>query len=220
MYFRIPDNLPGERQPRSSSNGDPTPRRHGLLSYPGTVEEANEGRPLLFRPSQSARVYPLPHSSLGGFHSSPAGAFLGEALPQTVLKRAGFTTERWADGKAPALIQAALEQSRVLRPFIANKLGKVDISKNYRHYGSDDEFVHAYVKLNKINAPFDFTQGVDGPRARVFRPPHGLDSPSTAYTLRRSTPNGDHQVLVAGVWRFLWRVHGQGCRTVLHKSRS
>lgn len=85
---------------------------------------------------------------------NPLNHFLGDVLPQGVLKRAGFTTERWADGKAPALIQAALEQSRVLRPFIANKLGKVNILKNYRHYGSDDEFVHAYVKLNKINAPF------------------------------------------------------------------
>ena len=71
----------------------------------------------------------------------PFHPFLGEALPQTALKGAGFTTERWADGKAPALIQAALEQSRLLRPFIANKLGKIAIAKNYHHYGSDDEFV-------------------------------------------------------------------------------
>ena len=29
----------------------------------------------------------------------PFNPFLGEALPQSVLKRAGFTTERWADAK-------------------------------------------------------------------------------------------------------------------------
>src|SRR4030095_34129 len=64
----------------------------------------------------------------------PFNPFLGEALPQNVLKRAGFTPERWADAKAPGLIKAAIEQSRVLRPFIAGKLGKIDISKNHRAY--------------------------------------------------------------------------------------
>ena len=73
----------------------------------------------------------------------PFNPFLGEALPQSVLKPAGFTPERWADAKTPALLKAAIEQSRVLRPFIAGKLGKIDISKNYRHYGSDPEFVSA-----------------------------------------------------------------------------
>jgi alkaline phosphatase D len=77
----------------------------------------------------------------------------GVALPQGVLKRAGLTTERWADQKTPALIQAALEQSRVLRPFIANKLGKITISGNYHHYGSDPEFVYAYLKLHNIVVP-------------------------------------------------------------------
>ena len=101
----------------------------------------------------------------------PSNPFLGEALPQSVLKRAGFTTERWADGKAPALIQAALEQSRALRPFIANKLGKVDISKNYHHYGSDPEFVHAYIKLRKINAPFDSHKALTDHVRAYFDPP-------------------------------------------------
>jgi hypothetical protein len=101
----------------------------------------------------------------------PFNPIFGEALPQTVLKRAGFTTERWADGKAPALIQAALEQSRVLRPFIANKLGKVDISKNYRHYGSDDEFVHAYVKLKKISVPFGSQKALTDQVRAYFDPP-------------------------------------------------
>jgi len=84
----------------------------------------------------------------------PFNPFLGEVLPQSLLKQAGLTTEKWADQKAPALIQAAVEQSRVLRPFIANKLGKITISKNYHHYGTDDEFVYAYLKLNKIVVPF------------------------------------------------------------------
>jgi alkaline phosphatase D len=97
--------------------------------------------------------------------------FLGEALPQSVLKRAGFTTERWADGKAPALIQTALEQSNALRPFIANKLGKVDISKNYHHYRSDPEFVNAYVKLRKISGPFDSQKALTDHVRAYFDPP-------------------------------------------------
>jgi alkaline phosphatase D len=70
-----------------------------------------------------------------------------------VLKRAGLTTEQWADQKAPALIQAALQQSRVLGPFLVNKLGETTIAKNYHHYGSDPEFVYAWLKLHKIVVP-------------------------------------------------------------------
>ena len=73
--------------------------------------------------------------------------------PLQVLKRAGLTTEQWADQKTPALIQAALQQSRVLGPFLVNKLGKTTIAENYHHYGSDPEFVYAYLKLHKIVVP-------------------------------------------------------------------
>lgn len=102
----------------------------------------------------------------------PFNHFLGEVTPQDVLKRAGLTTERWVDGKAPALIQAALEQSNKLRPFIANKLGKINISKNYHQYGSDDEFVSVYLKLNKIVVPFGPQEKAltDNVRAFYHRP--------------------------------------------------
>jgi alkaline phosphatase D len=102
----------------------------------------------------------------------PFNPFLGEALPQSVLKRAGFTPERWVDAKTPALLKAAIEQSRVLRPFIAGKLGKIDISKNYRHYGSDPEFVSAYLKLHKIVVPFGPQERAltDNVRAYYHRP--------------------------------------------------
>ena len=107
-----------------------------------------------------------------GIIEKPFNHFLGDVLPQGVLKRAGLTTERWADGKAPALIQAALEQSRVLKPFIANKLRKITVSKNYYHYGSDDEFVYAYLKLNKIAVPFGSQEKAltDNVRAFYHRP--------------------------------------------------
>jgi alkaline phosphatase D len=102
----------------------------------------------------------------------PFNPFLGEVLSQGVLKQAGLTTERWADQKTPALIQAALEQSRVLRPFIANKLGKITVSKNYHHYGSDPEFVYAYLKVNKIVVPFGSQEKAltDNVRAFYHRP--------------------------------------------------
>ena len=88
--------------------------------------------------SESSQVQPRP---------SPA------VSPLQVLKRAGLTTEQWADQKTPALIQAALQQSRALGQFIVNKLGKITISKDYHHYGSDPEFVHVYLKLHKIVVP-------------------------------------------------------------------
>lgn len=102
----------------------------------------------------------------------PFNPFLGEAIAQGVLKRAGLTTEKWADQKAPGLIQAALEQSRALMPFLANKLGKITISKNYHHYGSDPEFVSAYLKLNKIVVPFGSQEKAltDDVRAFYHRP--------------------------------------------------
>ncbi|HEV7397408.1 MAG TPA: alkaline phosphatase D family protein [Pyrinomonadaceae bacterium] len=65
----------------------------------------------------------------------------------------GLTTEEWADQKTPALIQTALQQSSYLKLSIANKVGTIPVSKNYHHYGSDAEFVHAYLKLNKIVVP-------------------------------------------------------------------
>jgi alkaline phosphatase D len=104
-------------------------------------------------PGRGSYIVPAREQPLG----MPYHAFLGEASPQTALRRAGVTTEQWANGKAPALIQAALEQSRALRPFIANKLGKVVISKNYRQV-SDAEFVHLYKRFKKISVPFNSSE--------------------------------------------------------------
>ena len=41
-----------------------------------------------------------------------------------------------------------------MKPILANKIGKVSIAKNYNHYGFDEEFTHAYLKLNKLVVPF------------------------------------------------------------------
>jgi len=84
----------------------------------------------------------------------------------------GLTTEKWADQKAPALIQTALQQSSYLKLFIANKVGTIPVSKNYHHYGSDAEFVYAYLKLNKIVVPFGPQEKAvtDNVRAFYHRP--------------------------------------------------
>jgi alkaline phosphatase D len=103
--------------------------------------------------------------------AKPIDPFLGKVSPQGVFKQAGFTTERWAEKSAPALIQAALEQSRV-RPFLANKLRERPVAKNYHYYGSDPEFVSAYLKLNKIVVPTGAQEKAltDNVRAFYHRP--------------------------------------------------
>lgn len=125
----------------------------------------------------------------------PFNHFLGEVIPQGVLKRAGLMTERWADPKTPALIQAAMGQSRELRPFIANKLGKITISKNYHHYGSDAEFVYAYLKLNKIVVPFDSQEKALTDNVRAF-----YHRPTDSIRLRPHTHFGE--VLQMAISRF------------------
>src|SRR5262245_39810029 len=136
-----------------------------LFDGPGQSQDIEEQRRRII---EFGRRLALAKEQFG----EPFNPFLGEALPQSVLKRAGLTTERWADEKTPALIQAALEQSRALRPFIANKLGKIAISKNYHHYGSDPEFVSAYLKLHKIVVPFGPQERAltDNVRALYHRP--------------------------------------------------
>ncbi|MBA2592479.1 MAG: hypothetical protein H0U97_09595 [Gammaproteobacteria bacterium] len=85
----------------------------------------------------------------------PFNPFLGEVLPQGVLRRAGLKTTTRADNKTPMLIQTALEQSLVLRPFIATKLTEITSAKNFFHYGPDPvEFNYKYLKLHKIVIPF------------------------------------------------------------------
>jgi hypothetical protein len=44
MYFGMSDDLPRGRQPRSPSNGAPTPRRHGPLSYREAMEEVERSQ--------------------------------------------------------------------------------------------------------------------------------------------------------------------------------
>jgi hypothetical protein len=84
----------------------------------------------------------------------PLSPLLGDVLPQGVLKRAGLQTTTRVDSKTAPLIQSALEQSRVLRPFIAAKLKSVTIPRNFVVHGWDATFDSAYLKLHKIVVPF------------------------------------------------------------------
>ena len=104
------------------------------------------------------------------------------AVPATdVLKRAGLTTATRVDSKTASLIQTALEQSRVLRPFIAAKLKTITISKNFVVHGWEPTFEAAYLKLHKIVVPMGSKKaGLDNIRAFYHRPTDAIHvRPST-----------------------------------------
>jgi alkaline phosphatase D len=126
--------------------------------------------------------------------AKPFNPFLGEVLPQGVLKRAGLTTR--ADKKTPMLIQTALEQSLVLRPFIATKLAKITIAKNFFHYGPDPaEFNDKYLKLHKIVVPFGSKEEKELLNIRRF-----YHRPTDSIHLRQTANVGD--VLPLAIHKF------------------
>ncbi len=86
-------------------------------------------------------------------YASLAG-FLAETVTTSRVALAGLKTTTRADGSTPGRIQSAIEQSAFFKSFLAHKIGKVSIAKNYNHYGSDEEFTYAYLKLNKLVVPF------------------------------------------------------------------
>ncbi len=114
------------------------------------------------------RLRDLPTRSQVKKYASLAGAYggtrprnfqLGEAVPKIQLRSlAGLRTTQRADNDTPVRVQSAIEQSPFLKSFLANKIGKVSIAKNYHHYGFDAEFDHAYLKLNKLVVPFGSPQ--------------------------------------------------------------
>ena len=98
-------------------------------------------------------------------YNSPAGTLRAEshrlegaALPPGALRQASVKTTTRADKKTVSLVQSALEQSQVLRPFIATKLKAISIPKNFVVHGFEETFNQAYLKLNKIIVPFGSEQ--------------------------------------------------------------
>ncbi|MGH7773677.1 MAG: hypothetical protein ACREQA_15740 [Candidatus Binatia bacterium] len=108
-----------------------------------------------------------------------------EVLPQGVLKRAGLKTTSRVDGKTAMALQTALEQSLVLRPFIATKLATITIPTNFFHYGFDEEFSSKYLKLHKIVVPFGSKEEKDLLNIRAF-----YDRPTDSIHLRPYTNLG------------------------------
>ena len=111
----------------------------------------------------------------------------GGVAANRVLKRAGLKTTTRADKKTPVLIQTALEQSLVLRPFIATKLAKITIAKNFFHYGPDPaEFNYQYLKLHKIVIPSGSKEEKDLLNIRGF-----YHRPTDSIHLRQTANVGD-----------------------------
>lgn len=76
-----------------------------------------------------------------------------DLFPLDVFKRAGVTATTRVGKTTASLIQTVLERSRALRPYIAQKLGRVMIPKNFTHHDFDSTFDNAYTGLHKIVIP-------------------------------------------------------------------
>jgi hypothetical protein len=67
-----------------------------------------------------------------------------------VLKSKGVGTTTRVDESTAKLVQAALAESRVLRPYIKDKFPAASVPGKVTIHDSDAEFEHSYVKLNEI----------------------------------------------------------------------
>ena len=76
-----------------------------------------------------------------------------DVLPLEVFKKAGVKTTTIVSKKTASLIQSVLERSRVLRPYIEQKLTRIMIPKGFVHHDSDAEFDYAYTHLHNLVIP-------------------------------------------------------------------
>jgi len=76
-----------------------------------------------------------------------------DVLPLDILKRAGSKTTTRVNKSTASLLQSVLERSRILRPYIADKLGKIIIPKNFIHHEFDSTFEQNYLTLHNIVIP-------------------------------------------------------------------
>jgi hypothetical protein len=81
-----------------------------------------------------------------------------DTLPLDVLRRAGRTTTTRVDASTASLLQSAIERSRVLRPYIADKLRRIMVPKNFFHHDFDAEYESSYAKLHHIVIQFGSAQ--------------------------------------------------------------
>jgi hypothetical protein len=97
-----------------------------------------------------------------------------DLFPIDVFKRAGVTTTTGVGKTTASLIQTVLERSRALRPYIAQKLMRIMIPKNFIRHGFHETFDDAYTKLHKIVIPKGSTEEKElRTRRGFYHPPTG-----------------------------------------------
>jgi hypothetical protein len=74
-------------------------------------------------------------------------------LSLNILRRAGLKTTTRVNKSTASLLQSVLERSRILRPYIAAKLGATVIPRNFIHHEFDSVFEHQYVSLESKIIP-------------------------------------------------------------------
>jgi hypothetical protein len=76
-----------------------------------------------------------------------------DLLPIDVFNRAGVKATTIVGKTTASLIQSVLERSHALRPYIAQKLMRIMIPKNFIHHDFPETFVAAYTRLHNIVIP-------------------------------------------------------------------
>jgi hypothetical protein len=110
---------------------------------------------------------------------------VGFALSEAVSVFAGLKSTTWINRKNAPLVQSALAQSRVLKPFISSKQQPPITLQNFVFHGSDAEFNHAYLKSSKTVVPFGSEQEKRLVNIRGF-----YDRPTDRIHVRPSTTLG------------------------------
>jgi len=127
--------------------------KHENLALVPEVEEVfNE-----FQLELYARAKPDFQSNEGSIFSSVKRKKFNEDEQlefESVLQKAGVTTERLVDKNTPVIIQSLIQQKTVLTPFIGNKISQLSIPKSFFYYPWDETFTEKYKKLHKIVVPF------------------------------------------------------------------
>jgi hypothetical protein len=121
-----------------------------------------------------------------------------------VLAKAGLTTDSRVDSKTPGLIQAALEESDELKPFLGGKFPKYAVTKGFEVHTDEDDFNEAVKKMRKNLEPMTKNQ-----KAAAYGKIGGFyDRPSNTVHVRSRTKfghavhEGMHKVASSGFHTF------------------
>jgi len=74
-------------------------------------------------------------------------------LPLDVLKRAGLKTTTRVNKSTASLLQSVMDRSRILRPYIADRLKIILIPRNFIHHEFEEVFEQKYAKLHNLVIP-------------------------------------------------------------------